>query len=602
MLVAEVVRLAGHPKLQLRVTTPKGSSSAAGHSFGVHCVGGSFIRPESILMWQIDNGSSGSLFLRSLSLHLDEIPSSAEMAFDSQIFPDLCLMQQHTGHASQCMVAGLLSSGTAFTFDPAEASVQGGFLRYCDLSAQLQSHGSPTAISAVAGNLLVGCSDGVVLGLPLSAFARVNGQGSSPAASVFELRAGSWGGINRLIAGVFVRASQPAVAACHALVLPGRPPLALVVYDDCAVRAFGIDRHQEALSDTLLLGGAQAGPQHDARRMVVTSVALCAQPGNTRQQQPECAVLVATLEATDSSSKLIVALTLAPTAAGGRVAVQARRELSGSGRGGTVISACLEGDETIWVLLRSAQGSTSLAGFSRASGAHCKAGVLIEQQSALAFANVAQGNAVMAQLWDDVLSAFASEGFTAEGQAEAHMLAPARLCRASLRHSLACHGVQLTPSEAESAPMHQLRAYVRGAVQTLQRRSPGLSSSRAWAGFLGTYRETWASRHGPLGLFALEGGSGTAVCVVRAGGLVASLRTCTAVEEVWASQALQPLRLSALAADGELAAVHECAAAASGLLGPQCMDAFVGLVAAGEMRSSVCCSSPWRSCSSAALI
>ena len=66
------------------------------------------------------------------------------------------------------------------------------------------------------------------------------------------------------------------------------------------------------------------------------------------------------------------------------------------------------------------------------------------------------------------------------------------------------------------------------------------------------------------------------------------LRSCTEVEAIWMSSSTaaavpgSPTGLAGLfSGDGDLLAVHECVRGASSLLGPQCTDAFIMLMAKG---------------------
>lgn len=79
-------------------------------------------------------------------------------------------------------------------------------------------------------------------------------------------------------------------------------------------------------------------------------------------------------------------------------------------------------------------------------------------------------HAKLQELWEDVLSRHSGSGFGAEEQVLGHVLGPSSLCRFSLRDTLANLGAQLTMGELEACGVQELRAYVAGAVQTLQRR------------------------------------------------------------------------------------------------------------------------------------
>ena len=131
-----------------------------------------------------------------------------------------------------------------------------------------------------------------------------------------------------------------------------------------------------------------------------------------------------------------------------------------------------------------------------------------------------------------------------------------------------------------------------------------MSISLAWTGFFNTYVESWGRRHGLLGLVLHA--SSNAIGCIRAGGYLSALRTCTNIEGLWMSSLFPPsnkahatlsltkassppLLLAALlpmclASDDELLVVHECIRDVAGLLGSQCMDAFIGLLATGGLH------------------
>ena len=312
--------------------------------------------------------------------------TATELAFDVQIFPGLGLLDVSSGRGSHATVVGLLATGVLFLWEQSPSGDlpegPGSAVRFYDLSAQLHSHGSPTALGTSGGTLLLGCSDGVVLGLPHAAFFAA----AATPQPAFELRTTGWGGINRLISGMFSQSTQPPVAACLSLQLPDRPPLALIVYDDCTVRAFSLDRgHQEVFSENLSGPSGQQQQQDaalmaPARRLVVASAMLCSGRGGD-------SVLVATLESCDFSQKHTWLFSLGG-AGGGRIGIQSRRELAGLSAAATVVSASLDGD-TVWVLAR-AQGAVQAAGFSRATGQLSTAALLHEQQHSIAFEDADQ--------------------------------------------------------------------------------------------------------------------------------------------------------------------------------------------------------------------
>ena len=128
-----------------------------------------------------------------------------------------------------------------------------------------------------------------------------------------------------------------------------------------------------------------------------------------------------------------------------------------------------------------------------------------------------------------------------------------------------------------------------------------MSISLAWTAFFNTYLESWGRRHGLLGL-VLHTSSNTIGCI-RAGGYLSALRTCTNAEALWVSSlflssdkanaalsltksnsppcqpaALPPMCLSK---DDDLLVIHKCIRDVVGLLGSQCVDAFLGLLVTG---------------------
>lgn len=88
------------------------------------------------------------------------------------------------------------------------------------------------------------------------------------------------------------------------------------------------------------------------------------------------------------------------------------------------------------------------------------------------------------ELWEDMLSRHSGSGFGAEEQVLGHVLGPSSLCRFSLRDTLANLGAQLTMGELEACGVQELRSYVAGAVQTLQRRCDGWRGALARGGWV----------------------------------------------------------------------------------------------------------------------
>ena len=403
----------GSASQSLDVSTPR-TQHGNSIQFSVQSVGGNFFLPaqpassaegQKGLLWQIDNGSSGSVRMQSFSLPMSEhcpLPT-LNLAFDVQLFPNLVLIEPTSpaGTHTSSLVAGLLSTGVIFHWEqPSEATRFSPEVKFYDLSSQILSHGSPTALGSSGGAILVGCSDGTVLGLSHTAFL----SSSTASAPAFELRPSSWG-LGRLIAGVFSRGGtqMPPVAACLDLRLSGKPPAALVVYDDCTVRAFALDArggsHTEVLNDSLSAVSVQEAA---AGRMSVASAVLCVKGAEV--------VLVATLESHQDTSQRATSIfslataagASAPGSAGGKLVIQSRRKLAGFDAAATVVSATLTGamdgasgggGDVVWVLSR-CHGVLRAAGYSTSSGQFVEAAMLHDQLATLAFEDSALNDVV----------------------------------------------------------------------------------------------------------------------------------------------------------------------------------------------------------------
>lgn len=400
----------GHHRLSVSSPRPLHSGS---NQFGVQIVGGNFFIQSNEgdhaaggslngIIWQIDNGPSGFVRIQhySISMAPDSQPPVTELTFDEQLFPSLVLIEgPPSDRASAGTVAGLLASGVVFYWELAPCiagspvrMMAGSDIKFLDLSSQLLSHGMPTALGSSDGNLLLGCSDGTVLGLPRTSLALAQGGGGT-----FEMRSSGWGGsINKLISGVFSsRSAQPSVVTCLPLRLASASAATLVIYEDCTVRAFSLDRgHQELLSDTLSLPPpADAAVAHQQSRRMVVSSAVSA--GHLAGGGHEL-IVIATLETYDFSSRQSGVFVFGALAGGGsRVVLQARKELPGIGPAATVVSACMDVDgDTAWVLSK-AHGALQAEGLSLATGLPAKTVALQEQLASMEFHDAAHGNGVL---------------------------------------------------------------------------------------------------------------------------------------------------------------------------------------------------------------
>lgn len=186
--------------------------------------------------WQVDNGSCSALRLDAFDLS-DGARRSMEVGFGSgvQVFPMLLQLQHSKSGATTLL--GLLSTGMLFFWD-VHVKESGGTMdlgepmsmHFCDLSASLAAHGSPTALGSTADTVLIGCSDGVVLVVPASLLSRPVDAERHTA----ELRVSSWGLVPLLSSMISTKQQAPLVVACMGL--PASPALALVVYDNCTLK------------------------------------------------------------------------------------------------------------------------------------------------------------------------------------------------------------------------------------------------------------------------------------------------------------------------------------------------------------------------------
>ncbi|KAG1678292.1 hypothetical protein FOA52_013913 [Chlamydomonas sp. UWO 241] len=559
-LLQEVVLLREAPCRQVAIAAPtQRSPQAAGGLFRLRGRAGDAVLyadasgergDERGMSWTIDNGASGVLRLAEFGLSSGSAPGVDCDFGELCVFPRLVQLKgKKSGQQTSITLVGLLSTGHLFYWDLDLAHGGAGMgdpsacMRFCDVSAQLASHGSPTALGATADTVLVGCSDGVTLCVPGGALPSPN---AGPHCS--ELRASSWGLVPLLSSMVGAKAAQPSVVAlmCH----PGAPHLALAAYDNCTLKGFNLARQgAEVFSDSLLSSAASAAsaPQRDGggggAKLALTSAMLCACPAD-----PSAAVLVATLEGL-------------PAVWGARLSATDRHDLTGAGNSGTVLSAGLDPARgVVWALMR-AHGAARMLGFDRAGGALVRAAELQEEQPSAAYVGAARGGGGVEMVL-------------------CHLLSPSTLCRASLRDALSHTGAQLTMAEAASAPLAQLAGCVRGAVQALQRRSPGTTAPSAWVALMRAYLAAWSRRHAPLSV-VVHGGSGV-VGLVRAGGMVTCLRAAT-VQEALSAAAHRGTDLPShgLLADTELRTVHSVVSSVAAQLGPLPLDAFVDLLASG---------------------
>lgn len=406
----------GHPQRVAASPQPPGARqgmlfSLGGRSAGVApCSDGSPSPRDpastAALLWQVENSSGSSILELGLLLGAEQQQqphsSSLQLAFDVQLFPSVAVLRSSDDPASAVTVVGLLASGVLFLQQLKLQSPQHAACslacaaptQYHDLSAQLSSHGSPTALTAASGTILVGCSDGVVLGLSHAAM--------RDGAAAFELQPGGWG-INRLITGVFYRPQQAAVAALLTMQRPGAASatsadqedrtVLLAVYDDSSMRGFNIPRQQLLFSEALVLPQAlQESGGGGVRRPTLTFATLCNAPASaaagSRQHEH---YLVASFESSSATAARHHCLYTLLLSGAGRVAIQDRQELLSLGPAASVLSAAADA-ETLWVLVRE-HGSTHVHGLSYA-GQPCRTSLLQEQLRALVVADNAPDDAV----------------------------------------------------------------------------------------------------------------------------------------------------------------------------------------------------------------
>jgi hypothetical protein len=499
-------------------------------SFSLQTVAGAALYPglqgsdqQAGLLWQVENGSTGTLTLLDFSLADGALHKPLALEFHMQLFPGVVVVS--TAGASAAAVIGIAATGHLFCIplqgnDAAQpASVQGltaDRVQLVDLSPHWQSLGTPTALAISSQHILLGGSLGTVLAVPLrwlaeqlpslhqsmlglTAVSQQEHHGHI-AQRPFELHESSWG-LKSLIAGVWQKPRHPAVVSvCH---LPGGASgaqAALVVYDDCSIRGFNLTRQAQVVSEVL-------EPNAHVHRLMPVYASLCSWPSEAAAGG---LALIVQYEAQDSLSKSIVAYALEHVGSGGGLHVRGRTEIS-CATNAALVAAHVSGG-MVWVVLKSPGDVTQLVG-TRLSASSTGPGpgagdnptstaVLLESHTMpipATAAGMGSDAAMQLALWEAALQGIntSSQGAgnnnssssssrrpaiatgpqaLAAQQVLGRIMAPTTLCRASLRDALAYHGSHMTLAEAETASLAQLTVAVEAAVQAVQRRcaSPAL--------------------------------------------------------------------------------------------------------------------------------
>jgi hypothetical protein len=456
------------------------------------------------LLWQVENGSTGTLTLVDFSLADGALHTPLALEFPMQLFPGVVVISSASNNA---VVIGITATGHLFS-TPLQASdatqpasVQGftaDRVQLVDLAPHWQTLGTPTALAVSSQHILIGGSLGTVLAVPFSWLAQQLPSlvqtllGSTAGAHQehhgagtqrpFELQESSWG-LKSLITGVWQKPRRPAVVTiCH---LPGGvtgTQAALVLYDDCSLRGFNLSRQAQIVSDVL-------EPDAHVHRLMPVYASLCAWLDGAAGSR---VALIVQYEAQDSLSKSVVAYVLDQGAPGGRLHVSARTEIS-CPSSATLVAAHVVGG-MVWVVLKSPGDLTQLVGHSlsgsSSGGAATSTGALLEAHMLPVPATAAAAGTdatLQLALWEAALQSVASDSPAAAAgssspavtgphyslaaqQVLRRILSPTTLCRSSLRESLAYVGSHMTLAEAETASLAQLSAAVEAAVQAVVRR------------------------------------------------------------------------------------------------------------------------------------
>eukprot|EP00955_Chlamydomonas_euryale_P046243 353375-Chlamydomonas_euryale.AAC.3 len=269
------------------------------------------------LFWQVDNAVSAGGCVRVGAAGAAVTGTEVRFGDGLQVFPRLVAMPASRAPGAVTMLVGLLSTGQLFCWDVTQHGRIGppdaACVRFLDVSPQLAAHGSMTALCATRDAVLVGCSDGVVLGVPAAWLAARAPPAPAPARPTFELRVSSWGIIPLLSSMLSAKSHAPSVV--EVLSVPSAPQLALVVYDNCVLKAFHLLRQAEVLSESLApppqahhtadgggVGGVAA--RGDAVASSSRLAAVCASLASDPSADAHTHVLVVTLESLETSHKV----------------------------------------------------------------------------------------------------------------------------------------------------------------------------------------------------------------------------------------------------------------------------------------------------------
>lgn len=233
-----------------RVVLPRPQLANDAFTFSLESVGGVIkLDTSNGLQYQIVNGATGLLSLHSSTGPMRPI----DLSFDAQLFPSLIGIDDISSHQSSplVLIVGLTATGTAFFWhlDTSNPAIESSTVRFMDLSSLIKPHGIPTSIGGAEGSLVIGCSDGSVLSVPMHpSFHSETGPQVAlelprPHSSSSGLVRGMAGGINRILSGVIQGLSS--TSSGHdgpypVSIFPLPSHLVLVIYSDCSIRAFSL--------------------------------------------------------------------------------------------------------------------------------------------------------------------------------------------------------------------------------------------------------------------------------------------------------------------------------------------------------------------------
>jgi hypothetical protein len=344
-------------------------STASQYSFTLQSVGGVlFPRDCGVascsqdrgLQWQVENGASGVLHLSEFTLSGGAVGQRLSVDAGQQLFPALTATAATDGSLVLAVLLGngylmhveLRTAPDAASQEPSLlAGVTSASLRPLDLSQQLAPLGAPTALCATPDGVLVGCSNGSVLVVPLSSLA------DGHAGRCAELRDNSWA-LTKLLPGSLFRPRQPAPMALLPAALAHRS-LLLVLFDDGVLRTFNVGRRAQAAALELDPHAPGPAPSASAGSAVVhqrwTPLFAAAEPlarsdaGGGEAGGGTSVGLVVQWEASETLQRRTVLYSLAVSSAG-RLSVAGAAGLAMDG-GAAVADARLDRD-TAWLLLR----------------------------------------------------------------------------------------------------------------------------------------------------------------------------------------------------------------------------------------------------------